>query len=121
MTQLTISLSGDGRAVMRSLTEIFESTTLTSGEPKEIPGGATVTLQPMQERRALTFDAGHAMELVMTAASGVGLNLASSYIYDKLKGGKGKVELSVNRRITEIDEGQVTRVIEEEMKFTKNA
>jgi hypothetical protein len=118
MAQLRIELSGQGPAVMRSVCDLFGSNTLIWGEPKEIVSDATITLLPMVERRSgITHDAAPTIEIILAVVGPVALNLVSSYIYDKLKTRKDSVKLTINRRVTELDAQNITRVIEEEIKY----
>jgi hypothetical protein len=118
MKQLSLSLTGDPARTFRSVFDLFEFETLTSNEPKKIPGGATITLLPMVEQRSLTLDAAPSMEMILTIGGTVAVNMISSYLYDKLKAHKDNVKLRINRRVTELDEGKITRIIEEEIEFT---
>lgn len=102
---------------MRSVCDLYGSNSLTWGEPKEVPGGATITLIPVLERRSgITQDAAPAIEFILSITGTVALSVLSNYIYDKLKSSKYSVKASINRRITEIDAGEIKRIIEEEIR-----
>lgn len=121
MTPLSLSLTGDPDSAFSSVLDLFESKTLIFNEPKKIPGGATITLLPTAEQRSLTQDAAPVMEMVIAVGGTVGtvaVNMISNYLYDKLKARKDNVKLRINRRIIELDEGKISRIIEEEIKLT---
>lgn len=102
---------------MMSASDLLESgNTLAAGTPKEIVPGATLTLLPMEENRTgMAFDSAPAFHFILTVGGGIAVNVLSAYIYDKLKGRKGRIKMRINRRITEIDNGTITRIIEEEI------
>jgi hypothetical protein len=58
--------------------------------------------------------------MILSAGGGVALNVVSSYIYDKLKDHKGKIDIQINRRSVEMTEAGITRVLEEEFKIKKS-
>ena len=114
MPQLRIELSGDPRSAMQSIFDLYGSRTLTYGEPKEIVEGATITLPLKVEYRSGT------VEFILGVVGPIAINLASNFIYDKLKAGKGLTKLTINRRTTELDAGEIRRVIEEEIKLERH-
>jgi hypothetical protein len=119
MKELIISLSGDGSAVLRSMFDLFDSKTLTAGEAKAIPGGATITLLPMSGRRSISHKTEQAMEFVLGLGGTVAINMVSSYLYEKLKSRKPAVTMTINRRLTEVDAGNITRILDEEIKWER--
>ena len=83
----------------------------------------TLTLLPTKARETrsgMAFDSFPAMEFLITIAGGAASNLIGNYLWKKLTSRKDKnrrVHVKINRRITEYDdEGQISRVIEEEIK-----
>jgi hypothetical protein len=121
MAQLRIELSGNFPSVMNSIFDLYGSRTLTYGEPKEILDGATITLLPKVEHRSgWTQDASPTVEFALGVVGTIAINLVSSFFYDKLKAGKGSVKLTINRRTTELDAGEIKRVIEEEIKLEQH-
>ena len=42
--------------------------------------------------------------------------MVGAYLYDKLLARKDGIKLEINRRVTEVERGEITRVIEEEIR-----
>jgi hypothetical protein len=100
---------------------LYGSRTLTYGEPKEIVEGATITLPlKVEYRSGSTLEAAPTVEFILGVVGPIAINLASNFIYDKLKAGKGLTKLTINRRTTELDAGEIRRVIEEEIKLERH-
>ena len=116
MTQFSLSIRGDPRSTLRSAFDLLESNTLTANEPKEIPGGATITMLPMKGQRALTYDAVPVIEMVLSFSRDVAAGVVGAYLYDKLLARKDGIKLEINRRLTEVESGEITRLIEEEIR-----
>jgi hypothetical protein len=95
------------------LCRLFDTNTVSTGMTKEVPGGAVIQLggMPMQKRH-LTQDAAPLVTIAVSLASGVALNLFSSWLYDKLKDSKIR-RLKINRRDVEISANGILRAIEE--------
>lgn len=91
--------------------EMFNATTELSAETSRVtfPDGSTVAYGGTYVRKAFGFPA--IIHVVVFVASGVGLNLASSWLYDKLKGKPAK--LRINRQEVEITPEKIRIVIEE--------
>jgi hypothetical protein len=122
MTHIKMKLSGDPRSVIRSGIAIYGSNSLSYGTPKDLPGGASITLEPALERRShFTHDAAPVFEFVLSVGGTVALSVVSNYIYEKLRPHKESVKLTISRRITEIDAGYIERTIEEEIDYERRA
>ena len=81
-----------------------------SGEQFPVADGVSVGLAPIQN---LQEAAGAAViNLVIMMAAGVPPGVVAAYLYDKLTG-RSITKLRINRRVTELDAGEITRVIEE--------
>jgi hypothetical protein len=79
---------------------------------KDAPGGATLRLLPMQQRRTIVLDATHFLTVIVTAAGTVGLNLFSSWLWDRLTNSKIR-HIRINRRIVEVTPEGIQRAIQE--------
>lgn len=75
-------------------------------------------MRPMTEQRALTYDAGPVVQMVLSFSKDVAAGVVGAYLYDKLLARKDGIKLEINRRVTEVARGEITRVIEEEIKTT---
>lgn len=100
--------------------DLFESNTIAVGMSKDVPGGANIQLRPPGspvQKRSMTHDAAPyfivAVTMAGTVASTVGLNLFSSWLYDRLKGRPGVRSIRINRRVTEVSPDGIRRSIEE--------
>lgn len=100
--------------------DIFESNTIAVGMSKDIPGGANIQLRPSgmpMQKRSVTHDAAPnfivAVTMAGTAASAIGLNVFSSWLYDRLKARTGIRRIRINRRVTEVTPDGIRRSIEE--------
>jgi hypothetical protein len=122
MTILFISLTGDPGAVIESALALVESddNSLPSNLPKKITSDATLTLLPTkgrENRSGMAFDSFPPTDFILSIGSGVITTVISNYISEKLtKTPKGRIKLTINRRLVEFDEGIIRRVIEEETK-----
>jgi len=102
------------------VTDIFESNTIAVGMSKDVPGDANIQLRPSgmpMQKRSMTHDAAPyfivAVTMAGTAGSAIGLNLFSSWLYDRLKARPGVRRIRINRRITEVSLDGIRRSIEE--------
>ena len=93
----------------------MDSTHLSSGDKSPIPGNAYIEYQNTYIRKAL--GASETVKFIITFGSGVGASLVATWLYNKLKGRMNS--LRINRRIVELDKGEIARVIEEEIDFHK--
>lgn len=57
------------------------------------------------------------MEFVLGIGKDIAIGIVANYLFTKLSGHKGRVRLRVNKRITEMDEGSTTRIIEEAINY----
>src|SRR5690348_827031 len=90
--------------------ELFApSPSVSSGMTMTTPGNATLVLGEMYGWKSV--GAHEVITLVLRAGGDVGVGLLSAWLYDKLKG-RAK-SLRINRRVVEIEEGLIRRVIEE--------
>lgn len=121
MTQLSITLTGDPGELFRSVSDLLDSNnTLTANVPREIAPGATLTLLPMPENRSgMAFDSAPLMEFILRIGEEVATGVIAGYLYEKLSRRKDRVRLKVNQRITEMNEGSITRIIDEEIDYKR--
>lgn len=98
------------------VSELFESPSLSVGQQRSIPGGATVTYQGEVIRKAV----GIPETIMLTVALGTGTSVVGSlianWLYDKLKGGRA-VSLRIDRREVQIEDGEIKRVVEETIRM----
>lgn len=92
---------------------LFDSSTVSDGLTREAPGGAILRLceMPMEKRHlpgAETF-----VTIAVTLGSGIGINLFSNWLYEKLKGHKRVKTLRINRVQVEISADAIRKVISE--------
>lgn len=116
MDEVTLVFRGPGKEINDFSYALFEVDSLGHGTQKAIPGGGTLTMQPMMMQKS----AGHkVIEIVLTMSSSVGLGIVSNYIYDKLKSHSGEnLEMTVNRREVKFNnKGEIAKIIEEEIKI----
>lgn len=84
---------------------------LTPGSQVNAPGGATLTFEGLVERRAL--DIPSVLQFVVDCSVNVELGLLAAWLYDKVKGRASRVR--INRVEVEIDEGEIKRVLLEQI------
>lgn len=84
---------------------------LTSGSRVNAPGGAILTFGGMVERRAL--DVPGVLQFVVDCSVNVDLGLLAAWLYDNVKGRASRVR--INRVEIEIDEGEIKRVLLEQI------
>jgi hypothetical protein len=116
MAELAIEFSGPREEMDAFLETLFETDSVEMGTDKEILGGGKLTMGGVMMRKSV--GAPHAVEVMLTIAGSVAVNIASSYIYDKLKSHKGdKPKMIIEYREIHIDKGEITKIIEEEVKL----
>ncbi len=100
---------------LRSITDIFETHSITTGMSKDVPGGANIQLRPPpvpMEEPTLAYDADPFFTIAVTVASTVGLNIFSSWLYDRLKDSKVR-RIRINRRTAEVTPDGLREAVEE--------
>jgi hypothetical protein len=117
MAEITMNFTGQMQDINEFLNMLFESETVNTGTQKEIPGGGTITLDRMTVRKALGIP--QIIHIILSSVGGtIAVNMASNYLYDKWKGHKGgNIKMSINRREVHLDKGEITKVIEEEIRM----
>ncbi|MCI0659101.1 MAG: hypothetical protein L0170_18765 [Acidobacteria bacterium] len=88
---------------------IMEATSLSTGQRKVIPGVGTIVYgdQPI----AKAFGLPQTIELVLTFGTGVTSGVVANWLFRRISG--RAVSLRIERREVAIEEGKITRVIEE--------
>jgi hypothetical protein len=89
--------------------ELFESENLERGQQLTLSDGTTVTYNGTLMRKAVGFSP--IVKLAVDLASAIGTGVASSWLYDKLKGKPAK--LRINRKEIELTPERIRIVIEE--------
>jgi hypothetical protein len=114
MAEITIEFTGQTRDLNEFSFALFETEALGAGTQKEIPGGGTLTMQPMMVRKA--YGIPQYIEVVLSIGGSVTAGIVSNYIYDKLKKQKGEnLSIRINRREVDFDKRKITKMIEEEI------
>ncbi|HLI76243.1 MAG TPA: hypothetical protein VKV02_04795 [Acidobacteriaceae bacterium] len=98
--------------------DLFESGSIQTGMTKAVPGGATIQLRPMGMEKRSFPGAAMLFTAAVTGLTSVGLNLFSSWLYDKLKN-RGVCEVTINRRVVEVTPDGIRRAIEETIMVRK--
>lgn len=80
----------------------------------DLPPGVSVKLLPVIAHRGIDSDT--IAIALLALANNVSINLFSSWLYDKLKGGRSKTVI-INKREIEIEEGNIKRIIEESVRI----
>jgi hypothetical protein len=112
MAEIEISFAGETRYLNDLLFDILEANSVHEGMKKEIPGGASLTLGPMEMKKAAAYPA--IITLALNVGVGVGSSLVAAYIYGKLQKHKRKeIRTIINRRETHITQSGLVKIIEE--------
>ena len=94
--------------------EIFgDGKSLNSNTMLRLSEGIELHYRGMVENRA--FGADGIVELLLEISTGIGIGLAATYIYNKLKRNNGRIK--IERQEVEFEEGQIKKVLIE--KFQK--
>jgi hypothetical protein len=119
MAEITLEFTGPGRDINDFSFALFEASSLGAGSQKEIPGGATLTMQPMIVRKAEGIP--QIITIVLSCAGSVATGVIGNYIYDKMKNHSGEhLKMTINRREVKYNnKGQITKILEEEIKIEK--
>ena len=84
-----------------------------SSRQKTLPGGSMLTMLPTKMQKAHGIP--RVIEMVLSVPGAIAVNMASSYIYDKLKKhGTNKFTMTINLRTVIVDKDGISKVIEEE-------
>ncbi len=92
----------------RALFDLFDSKQVSSGMSREVPGGATIQLGVMMERRDLpSIQATAFVPILLTigtgVVSGVTVKLIADFLTEKLKGeDKARRMMTINRKVVEV-------------------
>lgn len=126
MVDITLELTGDPRTTIVLAMELLQTPgRLATHQRASIADGVSLMYMTPSEtveyRRGLTHDAAPVFHFLVEIAENVGAGIVANYVYQKLKNKNdgGKLRLKINRRTTEFNEGEITRVIEEEIQLKK--
>ena len=126
MIDITLELTGDPRATIASAMELMQTPgKLSTHQRAHVAEGISLMYmtkpESIEDRHGLTYDAAPVFHFLVEMAENVGAGVLANYVYQKLKAKNdgGKLHLKINRRTTEFNEGEITRVIEEEIKLKK--
>jgi hypothetical protein len=126
MIDITLELSGDGTGAVEAIKELLQAEELKPNQRAEIADGVSLTyfvppVEGAKERGGLTYDNAFALSVLVSLAEGVASSIAATYICSKLKP-KAKerhLRLKLNKRTTEFEKGEITRIIDEEIRLKK--
>jgi hypothetical protein len=114
MAEIEISFGGETRYLNELLFDILETNSVQDGTTKEIPGGASLTLRPMEMRKVAAYPA--IITMALSFGVGVGSSLVAAYIYNKLQKHRGKeIRSLINRREIHITKSGLVKIIEEQI------
>ena len=126
MIDITLELTGDPRVSISSAMELLQSPgRLSTHQRAKIADGVSLMYmtrpESVEDRHGLTYDAAPVFHFLVEMAENVGAGIVANYIYEKLKNNNkdGKLRLKINRRTIEFNEGEITRISEEEVKLKK--
>ena len=126
MIDITLELTGDPRATIASAMELMQTPgKLSTHQRTQVADGISLMYmtkpESVEDRHGLTYDAAPVFHFLIEMAENVGAGILANYVFEKLKTKNtgGKLHLKINRRTTELNEGEITRVIEEEIKLKK--
>ncbi|MCL5669446.1 MAG: hypothetical protein M1392_05650 [Gammaproteobacteria bacterium] len=88
---------------------------LTSGTSVLVPGGATLTFEGLIERRAL--DVPGVLQFIVDSSIDIEIGLLGAWFYEKVKG--RATRLRINRVEIQIEEGEITRVLSEQIEHKR--
>jgi hypothetical protein len=115
MAEITMEFTGRPQDLNDFISALFETDALGAGTQKEIPGGGTITMRSMMMRKG--YGIPQYIEIVLSTGDNIAAEIASNYIYDKLKMHKGEnLNIRINRRVVLCKRRNITRMIEEEIK-----
>ena len=126
MIDITLELTGDPRATVPSAMELMQTPgKLSTNQRTQVAEGILLMYmtkpESVEDRHGLTYDAAPVFHFLVEMAENVGAGVLANYVFEKLKtkNDGGKLRLKINRRTTEFNEGEIARVIEEEIKLKK--
>ena len=112
----------------RALFDLFDSKQVSSGMSREVPGGATIQLGVMTERRDLpSIQATAFVPILLTigtgVVSGVTVKLIADFLTEKLKGeDKARRMMTINRKVVEVTTREaMAKTLTEEIKRDRGA
>ncbi len=108
----------------RALSALFDSKQISTGMIREIPGGATIQLGAMMERRDLpSIQATAFLPILVTissnVASGVAIALISKFLTEKIKAkDKERRMITINKKLVEVTTPEaLVKIFEETIKI----
>jgi hypothetical protein len=126
MIDITLELTGDPSITIASAMELLQTPgRLATHQRAAIADGVSLMYmtrpESVEDRHGLTYDAAPVFYFLVEMAESVGAGIVANYVYEKLKNKTkdGNLRLKINRRTTEFTEGEITRVIEEEIRLKK--
>jgi hypothetical protein len=98
----------------RLVSDLLGSSTITVNDKVQISGDAVLRFDGIYIRKAVGFP--EIVYFSLTFGLGVSASLVANWLYNKLR--KKKIEkLIIDRRVIEIDEGEIKKIIEERLKI----
>jgi hypothetical protein len=78
------------------------------------PAGVTVSAPPVQGQRDLSIPP--ILEIIVHVSKEVETALLAMWLYDKVRPGKGRTRLQINRVDVDCDEGEIHRIVAEQLR-----
>ena len=95
--------------------EVMGTDNLSLGKTVEIPGNAKITYNSgLVCKEAF---APETVTFVITFGSGVAASVVANYLYEKLRGKAVDNKIKIDRKIVELDNGKIKRIIEEKIEI----
>lgn len=88
---------------------------LASGSSVSAPGGATLTFGGLIERRAL--DVPSVLQFIVDCSTDIEIGLLAGWLYEKVKG--RATRLRINRVEIQVEEGEIKRVLSEQIEYER--
>jgi hypothetical protein len=120
MPAITIEFTGPREEVDAFLESLLETDSVEMGTEKHLPdGGGTLTMGGELLRKSA--GAPHAVEVIFSLGRDLAVGVAGAYLYDKLKGSKSeKLKMTVEYQEVQLDKGEITKIIEAELKLNED-
>ena len=101
---------------------VFETSTVTAGMCKDVPGIGILRLHPMpQEKRAggRAYDSMPLLTVAVSLSASVAADVFSSWLYDRLKGSSVR-RIRINRRTVEVTPDGIRKAVEETVEIQEH-
>jgi hypothetical protein len=102
----------------RDMVALFDSKTISTGMSREAPGGATIRLGAMMEKRGVPSIQAYLFPILIDLGREVAIAVFSAWLYDRLKGkSEERKFIRVNRVMVEVTPEAITKVLTESIEI----